>query len=373
MFSEIIGQPEAVSALRSAIDADRVAHAYLFAGPAGLGKVEAARSLAQALLCPQGGCGTCSTCRRIARGTYPDFSVLEPEGVEGYLVSQVRDLLHEAALAPREGTHKFFILLAAETLHAASKGSAANALLKLLEEPPQDVTFILITHNMRAMLPTILSRCLVIRFRPLALEKSLELLREATGATADEARTALASTGGSVGEAKAFLMSPARRATREEVVRIVRDLHDYSDREVLRASQDLRSSLEGPLEELRQEQEAELTMQAELLDKVALRKLEQYNKKRLTAAGRQRTQEVFSIISSMLRDMLCVRSGASDQLLNVDSRAFIERSAPCFDEEAARKGQDLVMRARRRLSGNVSPQLVLEALLFDMREVLQCL
>ena len=368
MFADIIGQEEATTLLAAALRTQHLSHAYLFVGPAGLGKLEAARSIAMGLLCERGGCGTCSTCQRIARGTYPDFQVLEPDGVSGYLIDQIRELTHDATRAPHEGAYKFYVLLAADQLG----GAAANALLKTLEEPPESVTFILIAHNLSSLLPTILSRCQVLRFKPLPVSRMIEILCEATGASPADARIALAATGSVLDGARAFLLSPKRRATRAEVVRVIRDLPGYHDHEVLAAAVALQASLEGVNAELKEQQEAELAARAELLDKVAQTRLEQYNKKKLTAATRRATDEVFSVISGLLRDALAQRNGATEVILNVDVLDFIERIAMCLTPETARQGQEAITRARRQLGQNVGVQLILETLLFTVREVLTC-
>ncbi|MCL2655151.1 MAG: DNA polymerase III subunit delta' [Coriobacteriia bacterium] len=368
MFADVIGQDEAVTLLGTALRTQRLSHAYLFVGPAGLGKLEAARSLAAGTVCERGGCGTCSVCQRIARGTYADFQVLEPDGTSGYLIDQIRELTHDATRAPREGVRKFYVLLGADQLG----GAPANALLKTLEEPPEAVTFILIAHSLSALLPTVLSRCQVVRFKPLPTETMIEILCEATGASGADARIALAATGSVLAGAREFLLSPKRRATRDEVVRTVRDLPGYCDREVLAAAATLQASLEGPVAELAAQLDEELAGRAELLDKVALRKLEQYNKKKLTAATRRATDEVFSVISGLLRDALAQRNGATEVILNVDIDDFIKRIAVCLTPEKARRGQDAITRARRQLRLNVGVQLIIETLLFTVREVLTC-
>lgn len=368
MFADIIGQEEATTTLKAALRSGHLSNAYLFVGPAGLGKLEAARSLAAGLLCGDDGCGACPTCQRIAKDAYPDFQILSPDGVSGYLIDQIRELTHDASLAPHEGSHKFYVLLDSDQLD----GGAANALLKTLEEPPETVTFILIAHNLSALLPTVLSRCQVLRFAPLPTDTMVNILTESTGASPADARIALAATGSVLAEARSYLGSPKRREARAEVVRVIRDLARYNDREVLAAAASLQSSLQGPVAELSAQQDAELAARAELLDKVALRRLEQYNKKKLTAATRRATGEVFSVISGLLRDALAQRNGATEVILNVDVLDFIRRIAVCLTPEAARRGQEAVTRAQRRLAQNVGVQLILETLLFKVREVLTC-
>ena len=368
MLADLIGQDEATTLLEAALRTQHLSHAYLFVGPAGLGKLDAARGLAAGLLCERGGCGICSICQRIARGAYPDFQVLEPDGATGYLIDQIRELTHDATRAPHEGAHKFYVLLGADQLGAA----AANALLKTLEEPPEAVTFILIAHSLTSLLPTVLSRCQVLRFKPLPVEKMIEIICTRTGADATGARISLAATGSVLADACSFWDSPKRRATRGEVLRIMRDLASYGDREVLAAAAALQASLEGVNAELQKQQEAELEAQAELLSKVARTRLEQYNKKKLTAATRRATGEVFSVISGLLRDALAQRNGATEVILNVDALDFITRIAAPLTPDAARRGQEAVTRARRQLGQNVGVQLILETLLLSLREVLIC-
>ncbi|MDR1412410.1 MAG: DNA polymerase III subunit delta, partial [Actinomycetes bacterium] len=158
-WDKVTGQDEALASLRTSLAADSLAHAYLFVGPAGLGKIHAARAVAATLMCAEGGCGDCAVCGRLKRNTHPDFQVLEPEGKQAWLVGQIRELTWQANLAPQEASHKVYVLRAAEAL----VGSAAAAFLKTLEEPPRDVTFVLLATSVEGVVPTIRSRCQVLR------------------------------------------------------------------------------------------------------------------------------------------------------------------------------------------------------------------
>ena len=141
----------------------RLSHAYVFSGAQG---PEQALSLAAALCClhpgPQGqACGSCQACHNIAGGLYPDLSLLAPEG-SSYKVERMRDLVARANLSPIFGPRKCFILQEAERMG----DEGANTLLKLLEEPPQGVTLMLLTQAPEALLPTIVSRCQLFVFGP---------------------------------------------------------------------------------------------------------------------------------------------------------------------------------------------------------------
>lgn len=253
-LSRLRAQDTAVRTLERALGSGRVHHAYLFTGPDGVGKELAAFGLAQALVCETrtasadagpslfGGpaeppppkpraCGTCSAClRAIPREdertpAHPDVIVLErglyaPSSIgrrspetQDISIDQVRTLvLARSAYAPHEGRAKVFILRRAEELSI----SAANALLKTLEEPGARTHFVLLTSQRDALLPTILSRTLEVRFAPLPDELVAELL-EARGVLPDRAREIARLAGGSV-EAGDVLADPEESEARESFV-----------------------------------------------------------------------------------------------------------------------------------------------------------
>ena len=122
VFDQIFGQPGVRDFLRASVAAGRVTQAYLFTGPAGSNKTQAAYALASAILCEKDGCGTCETCERIARRKHPDVHYYAPEGAAGYLVDQIREIVSEVALAPIQATSKVYILDRVDLLgvHAAN-------------------------------------------------------------------------------------------------------------------------------------------------------------------------------------------------------------------------------------------------------------
>jgi DNA polymerase-3 subunit delta' len=159
-----------VALLQRAVAQDRVAHAYAFVGPSGVGRRLVALALAQACLCPRQGCGTCSACRRVAVGHHPDCHVLSPtppkenpRGVLAIRIEQIRELEHWAALAPLEAARKVFLVDEADRMTLPT----AQALLKTLEEPPPRTLLVLVVTNPRVLPPTVLSRCQRVRFGPL--------------------------------------------------------------------------------------------------------------------------------------------------------------------------------------------------------------
>ncbi len=156
-FEDLVGQDHVTRTLQNAVEQNRLAHAYLFVGPRGIGKTSTARILAKALNCINGPtttpCGVCDNCKEIAAGNSLD--VLEIDGASNNGVEQVRELRDNVRYAPAKAKYKIYII---DEVHMLTS-QAFNALLKTLEEPPEHVKFIFATTEPQKVLPTILSRC----------------------------------------------------------------------------------------------------------------------------------------------------------------------------------------------------------------------
>lgn len=165
-FSRIIGQERAVGFLSRVISGEKIPHAYLFTGISGVGKRTTAIAFAQAINCldPAGseGCGRCRVCRQVIRGTFPDLVDIRPDG-QNIKIEQIRELNRGLSFRPVSGKYRVNIIQQAEMMTE----EAANSFLKTLEEPPQGNLFILKTVEPLDLLPTIISRCQNIPFRPL--------------------------------------------------------------------------------------------------------------------------------------------------------------------------------------------------------------
>jgi DNA polymerase-3 subunit delta' len=180
LYSDVVGEDAAVAALRSA--AVRPVHAYLLVGPPGTGKRAAATSFAASLLCPNGGDGTCETCRRVLAGVHPDVAVVEREG-PFINIDAARGISRAASRSPVEGDRKVLILL---DFHLVRE--AGPALLKTIEEPPASTVFVVLAEYVPPELVTIESRCVRIDFVPLSAAVIAETLRQdgVDAKTADE-------------------------------------------------------------------------------------------------------------------------------------------------------------------------------------------
>jgi DNA polymerase-3 subunit delta' len=206
-FRDVIGHRRLVDLVARSIERATLPPSLILAGPDGVGKRLVALSAAQALNCSAladanqavpDACGTCASCKRIARGVHPDVLIVEPGDSGAIKIEQVRDVVDRAAYRPFEGRRRVVIIDHADALVV----QAQNALLKTLEEPPPASVFILITSRPDALLPTVLSRCPRLRFRPLAeADVAAALIKQ--GRTEAEARATAAMADGSIGQALA--------------------------------------------------------------------------------------------------------------------------------------------------------------------------
>ena len=203
-FNDIIGQQKQLTVLRSALASGRLHHAYLFLGPEGVGKRLVAVALAKSLHCSElknDFCGGCVNCRRIAAGNHPDVRVIEPlSGKKEISIQQIRELERELNYRSFTGKRKIAIIDPATLLNLSSQ----NALLKTLEEPPQDCLIVLIAANEGGLLPTLRSRCLRLSFTPLARNEITGFLQSHHGMNRTDAEFIAALGMGSIGAALAL-------------------------------------------------------------------------------------------------------------------------------------------------------------------------
>lgn len=206
-FRDVIGHVRLIDLLSRSVAGNTVPPSLLFAGAAGVGKHLTALAMAQALNCNQSAglraegsgldaCGVCAACRRIARGVHPDVLLVGPGDSGAIKIEQVRDVIDRSNYRPFEGRRRVVIIDEADALVVP----AQNALLKTLEEPPSASVFVLVTSRPDMLLPTVLSRCPQLRFRPLSIDDVAAALM-ARGHSEPEARAVAAAADGSLGQA----------------------------------------------------------------------------------------------------------------------------------------------------------------------------
>ena len=367
LLENLTGQSRVQGFLRHAVEGGRVAHAYLFVGAPGSGKLEAAYALAQALLCEDDGCGACDACVRVARRTHPDVHYFAPESATGYLISQTRELLEDVGLAPIRAKRKVYIIDRAEQMRA----NTANALLKTIEEPPSTVTFILLGTSTDLILPTIVSRCQCVPFRSMPLDESAGTVARATGADLARCRMAIAVTGGPA-RAVEFLKSAERQDARRQMLHAVDMLRRSDEADILLGARDLMAAIKAPLAEVKSTQQAVLDQNADYLSRGALKQLEDRNKRELTARERSGIMEALASVRSLLRDVLLTLEGDPSAVVNEDAADIIDRLAARATTAGVVEALEAVSAAERRIARNITPQLTIEVMLFDIRKALLC-
>lgn len=370
-LKRITQQPRVRDFLSAALVEGRLSHAYLFLGAPGSGMLETADALAQCVVCPHGGDGTCEECVRVARHTHPDVKHYAPGGVAGYLVEQVREMLADVALAPVRATRKVYILDSADRL----RGQAANALLKTIEEPPPGVMFILVARTADAMLPTIVSRCQQVPFRVVPTVVAQDAVMVKAGVSETEARIAL-SVAGTPQRAVELLSSPSRRNVRRVAVRILGELANDDAWDVLRAAEELNAEVRRPFEEQRSKNKAKGRKKtdegdaSEFLSNKALKQIEDAQKRELTMRERSGMMEALAAIESLLRDVLIRCERAMDAIVNEDVEEVVDRIAATATTAGVLEALNACRTAANNLAHNVSSQLTLEVLLLSIKEAL---
>jgi len=318
-FREIINQDHAILLLREALRSGRISHAYLFVGPEGVGRKAVALSFAQALNCPNAdgfdACGSCPSCRKIASGSHPDVRVLVPQG-DSLKIDQIRALRQEAMYPPFEGRWKVYILEDAERMTA----EAANSLLKVLEEPPERVVWILIVASTVSLLPTVVSRCQMVRFTlvPTALIK--RALLERFHLPEAQARFLAALAAGRIGQAIVWASTKEALAEREAVLDLLARVESMDALERLLAAEEL-------------------------------------------GKQKERLSDLLDIAYLWYRDLLVwLQSRDEDLLFNLDKKEVISEVAPSFTPRELQRRIALVEEAKEAVRRNANPRLVLENL-----------
>ena len=377
-FDSVVGQQHIVSTLEHAITEGRLSHAYLFCGPRGTGKTTMARILAKALLCRNAeaaraegasGCmpdGTCEECELIAEGNHPDVYELDAASRTG--VDNVREeIINSVNFAPVRGKYKIYIIDEVHMLTTA----AFNALLKTLEEPPEGVMFILLGTSADVMLPTIVSRCQCVPFRLVSPAVAAQAVSRATGQDPARCRMAVA-VAGSPTRGIEFLKSAERQDARRQMVRAIDSLIAADEADVLSRAKSLIVAVKAPLAEVKSTQEKVLEQNADYLSRGALKQLEDRNKRELNARERSGIMEALASARTLMRDVLLTLQDEAADVVNEDVRDTIGRLAAATNVAGATQALEAVATAERNIARNVTPQLAIEVMLFDIRKALKC-
>ncbi len=371
-LSALDGQPRVRRFFADALAQGRVGAAYLFCGTTGDEAHRAAVALAQALVCPRGGCGdagSCDDCRLVAAGDHPDVTFLSPDSATGYRIEQVRDkVIARAQKTPVRASSKVFVLERADQL----RGVSANALLKTIEEPPGDTHFILCAPTPDLVLSTIVSRCQVVPFAP-AAGGAVSEVAAAAGASEAEAAWAL-SVCPAAADAAALLASGPRRAVRDSVVDTLGRLGSLDAWGILQAADAIASAAaasfsdgEGTMSE--EEREERDRLLEEYLTRGALKAVAEQERREDAARERSGIMEAVAICESVLRDAFVATQDRTAAPVNTDAAATVAALAAAGAGRVA-AACEAAERAAADIAHNVTPRLAVEAMLLAFKEAL---
>ncbi len=379
VFESLVGQDHVVSVLQDAVaDAARVpagpmmTHAWLFIGPPGSGRSNAAIAFGAALVCPNGGCGMCEDCVAVLGGGHPDVEVVRPEGLS-YKTEEARVLVARSDMAPTRGRWHVIVMEDADRLTE----SANNVLLKSIEEPASRTVWLLCAPSVEDLLPTVRSRCQVVGLRTPATGAVSTFLQQ-QGVDPGTAAFAARASMGHIGRARALATIESVRNRRHDVLIMMRDLSDLAS--CMAAAGNIVAAAKADAEALLAERED--TEKADMLlalgagaegkgvkrvTKSALKDLEDRQNARRSRTVRDELDRVLVDLLAWFRDVLVLQHEAPVELVNEEMRPDLARMA---DETNA---SDTLLRigairdARQALSMNVAPQLAMEAMVVKLR------
>jgi DNA polymerase-3 subunit delta' len=346
LFDEVVGQPAAVEALRSA--ARLPVHAYLLLGPPGSGTRPAARAFGAALLCPRGGCGECTHCTRALAGTHPDLVTVERTGAN-LGIDEVRRLVNLAQRRPLEAARQVLVV---GDVHLAAR--SAPALLKSVEEPPPATVFVLLAEDLPPELATVASRCVEVVFPPVP-EPAIVQWLEARGVEPPRAAAVAEGAAGDLDRARLLVDDPGY-AERLTLWRGVAEQLDDSGATAAMLAASLLASAESALEPLRAQHAAEL----EHLEEEAKSLKERGVPGRKEITDRHRREETRWRTEEIQAGMAVLARTYRDRMA-----AAIERGDTGTDSPAARcaKAVDMITEASASREHNPFEALLLQGLL----------
>lgn len=245
-FSEILGHEQIIEHLQNAIQMKKVSHAYILDGEEGAGKMMLARAFAQTLQCERGGtepCGECHSCKQALSGNQPDIITVSHEKPASIGVEDIRgQLCGDIQIKPYSSPYKIYIVDEAEKMTV----QAQNALLKTIEEPPAYGVILLLTTNADAFLPTILSRCVTLKLRPVKSEVIRAYLMEKYQIPDYQADVCTAFARGNVGKAERLAQSEQFAELKDHLIHLLRHLRDmeiYELTEAVRSASEYKAEI----------------------------------------------------------------------------------------------------------------------------------
>lgn len=373
VFSELVGQDVVVEQLRTAAASGTPAHAWLFTGPPGSGRSNAARALAAALNCDspdpaQRGCGTCASCRMVAAESHPSVTLVSTENVS-YRIEDVRELVGAAQDRPQGARWRVIVIEDADRMTER----ATNVLLKAIEEPPPQTVWILCAPSPADVLVTIRSRCRPVSLRIPPAGAVARLLAERDGLNEEQARFAARVSQNHIGMARRLARDPEVRSRREEVVTLPLRVRSSSDavqaagRLVEMTKADAEEAADARLAEEQAALRRSLGLDPEEKIPPKLRsqfkRLEEEQARRAKRSVADSLDRALIDLTAAYRDVLSLKLSAEVELINEHLRERLSGYAEETTADHALECLDAIAAARMRIGQNVPPLLAMEALM----------
>jgi DNA polymerase-3 subunit delta' len=374
IWRELFGQADAIAQLEQAVNNQDqgVQHAWLMTGPPGSGRSNMAVAFAAALLCADGGCGTCRSCTLAMSGNHPDIDVLTTEKV-GISIEEVRNLVLSAQMGGSMGRYRVMIIEDADRMAERS----SNVLLKALEEPPPGTVWILCAPSEADMLPTIRSRVRRITLKTPAIEEVAQLLVERDSIDRALAMTVAAEAQSHIGMARRLATSADARGRRKDTLVAALDINSVTsamftadrwidlarrDAEALTTERDAEER-----EELLRVLGVEDTSKLPPYARADVKDLEESQKRRATRSLRDGLDRILVDLLSLYRDVLMLQLLAEVPLVNEGLKSQISSVANRSTAQQTLEKLRQIELARTRIAANVKDQMVLEALAVNLR------
>ncbi|MBO5474742.1 MAG: DNA polymerase III subunit delta [Lachnospiraceae bacterium] len=325
-FTDIIGQEQLKEHLQNAISMNKVSHAYIINGERSSGKEFIARIFAMTLQCERGGtepCGECHSCKQTLSNNQPDIIYVSHEKPNSIGVEDIRSQInHDIGIKPYSSPRKIYIMNEGEKMTA----QAQNALLKTLEEPPEYAVILILTTHVEALLPTILSRCVVLHMKPVPDAKVKKYLMEELGVPDYKANICVAFARGNIGKAKLLASSEEFEKVKDEAITLVKYINDMEINEIVKA----------------------------------IKKINEY---------KFDVNDYLDILSVWYRDVLLYKATKDiNSLIFKDELPQIRRVADRSTYEGIEIIVNALQQAKRRLEANVNFDLTMELLLLTIKE-----
>lgn len=379
VFNSLIDQSEVIEILKEAVksaqklnDSSQVmTNTWLFTGPPGSGRSNAAIAFAAALVCKEGGCSKCIDCLSTIIGTHADVELIKTEGLS-IKIDEIRELITRASWAPSVASYRVVVIEDSDRLTE----SAANALLKVIEEPGLRTIWLLCAPTLTDVLPTIRSRCRHLSLRTPSTKAVANLLIERESIDPKTAEFAARAAGGHIGRARRLATDENAKQNRSSILKLPLTIKDVTS--AYKAAQFLVDAAKADaLKDSEKKDEDEISKLKEAWGATGskmvsggakvVKELEKEQKSRATRMVRDYLDRALLDLSTLYRDILLIQSNSTDSLINQDLIEEIKRLAQVTRPEQTVAKIESILKTRRNLAHNAAPLLLIEALMCELR------